>query len=117
MWRDGVGFCRFLTRGKIRTIIMQTARTKVPAFNDARPRWLETLTDDESRELLALFWFGRADFRTLVEAKRHVGHRDREELVVYAEHRDFSRFLKIGITALDGGPMPDEVINTSSAAA
>ena len=109
MWRDGVGFCRFLTRRKIQSIIMVTAGTKIPASGDPLPEWLAALDDNEVRELLALFWFGRADFPTMFEAKRYVAERDREALIHCLERRHLSRFLQIAYTALDGGLMPNEV--------
>ena len=108
MWRDGVGFCRFLTRRKIQNIIMLTADGKIPEPRDP-PEWLAALDDNEVRELLALFWFGRADFPTMFVAKRYVAERDREELIYCLERRHLSRFLQIAYAALDGGLMPNEV--------
>ena len=109
MWRDGVGFCRFLTRSKIQSIIMLPADAKARESGDPLPEWLAALSDNEIRELSALFWFGRADFPTMFEAKRYVAERDREELIHCLERRDLSRFLQIAYAALDGGLMPNEV--------
>jgi len=108
MWRDGVGFCRFLTRSKIQSIIMLPADAKARQSGDL-PEWLAALSDNEIRELSALFWFGRADFPTLFEAKRYVAERDREELIHCVERSDLTRFLQIAYAALDGGLMPNEV--------
>jgi hypothetical protein len=109
MWRDGVGFCRFLTRSKIQSIIMLTAGGKVSDPDEPLPGWLAELNDNEVRELVALFWFGRADFPTMFVAKRYVVERDREELIHCLERRHLSRFLQIAYVALDGGLMPGEV--------